>query len=139
MNDGKKWQANFQYFLDQFASHFSSIRFKLNYIEYESNVFQFNSSCMQCHSIFSFKWNLMSNFFFSSSLVVHSNTKAKLVLYIKPKCNINHDVIIIYAHEYFAIHQLVYLEVLSIVRSNCSLTTRTSNLRVKMFCIYNGL
>ncbi len=42
-----KWQAYFQYLVHQFASHFSSIEF------------EFNSSCMQCHWIFLFKWNFI--------------------------------------------------------------------------------
>ncbi len=40
-------QANFENIMHQFAIHFSSMEF------------EFNSSCMQSHSIFSFKWNLI--------------------------------------------------------------------------------
>ncbi len=59
-------QANFQYLLHQFASHFSLAKLNLNstFIVFEFNSiiyeFQFNSSSMQCHPIFSFKWNLIS-------------------------------------------------------------------------------
>ncbi len=40
-------QANFQNIMHKSAIHFSSMEF------------EFNSSCMQCHSIFSFQWNLI--------------------------------------------------------------------------------
>jgi hypothetical protein len=93
-----KWQTKFQYFLHQFLSHFSPIEVKLNWIQIQFNAFinlisiefeknnqiwfEFNSSYMQCHSILSFEWNFICNFFFfliSLSLVMHSNVKPKLI------------------------------------------------------------
>ncbi len=78
------FQHHEQYFLNEFASHFfqlninsivklnldelefRSIQFKLqsmylNSIQVNLNPFQFNSSCMQHHSIFLLKWNLISS------------------------------------------------------------------------------
>ncbi len=63
---------------------FTSIKYESNYIKYE-----FNLRWIQCHSIFSLKWNLnfhKINSFFSqliswSSLVVCSSANPKFLLY----------------------------------------------------------
>ncbi len=65
MNDGNDKQI---YLLHQFTSHFSSIEFELH------------SSYMQCHSIFSFEWNLIFHFnIISSPLIICSNVEPKVM------------------------------------------------------------
>jgi hypothetical protein len=61
----------------------NSVRRELNWIEWIS--IQVKSKCMQCHSIFSFKWNLIftkSICYFhqliKSSLIAHNNAEPKL-------------------------------------------------------------
>ncbi len=73
----------FEYFVNIFAINMHPISFRLNLVQLE---FKFNTICMQCHSIFSFKWN----FNWTKSLhcfhewinwlllVVHKNVDPKL-------------------------------------------------------------
>jgi hypothetical protein len=66
MNDGNDKQICL---LHQFTSHFSSIEFELH------------SSYMQCHSIFSFEWNLIFHFYIiSSPLIICSIVEPKLMM-----------------------------------------------------------
>jgi hypothetical protein len=70
-----EWEIN--------SNKFKSNQIKSTSIKFKSfNLIQFNSNCMQCHSIFSFKWNLIftkSIHFFikSSSLIVHISMEPK--------------------------------------------------------------
>jgi len=57
--------------------------YKKSQVHQDHKVIWFNSNCRQCHSIFSFEWNLIftkSNHFFISSLVVWNNKNPKLLL-----------------------------------------------------------
>jgi hypothetical protein len=72
-----EWELN----SNKFKSN--QINFHLNSrISIQSNPIQFNSNCMKCHSIFSFKWNLIFtksiHFFIKwSTLIVHGSMEPK--------------------------------------------------------------
>jgi len=84
------WRIYFQCTFIQFAFHFFSIQFNLNPIEPNFNSSAYSIQvAMQCHSIFSFKWNLVStksiDFVLQvldwSTLVMCSNAKPKFDLH----------------------------------------------------------
>ncbi len=55
--------------------------FELNFVELKFNIFDFNSSYMQIHSIFTLKWNLIftkkKNSINSLLAILHNNAKPK--------------------------------------------------------------
>jgi len=76
-----------EYNSNGFELYLNLVQFKkLNSIEFglKSIKFESNSSCMQCHSIFSFEWSLIFKYSFiiSSSMAMLSKQNPKLNIYL---------------------------------------------------------